>query len=84
MSRCEAEPALTSRVGPLCINARSVAQALEHDGNRDASGTEVSQGAQERAVVRGDASERPARVLLRHRSVPCQSHSLTKPRDQLE
>ena len=29
---------------------RGVAEALEHEGNRDATGTAVSEGAQERAM----------------------------------
>ena len=34
----------------LWMACRSIAQALEHDGKREASGTEASAGAQERAV----------------------------------
>ena len=34
----------------LCSNLRSVAQALGHEGNRDATGTEVLEGAQERVM----------------------------------
>ena len=35
---------------PLWNACRSVAQAREHEGNRDVTGTEVSEGAQERAM----------------------------------
>ena len=45
---------------------RSVAQALEHDGNRDATGTEVSGGAQERAMPEPQPHQATGAVGAQH------------------
>ena len=57
------EPSLHAR--PIHVKAcRSVAQALEHEGIRDATGTEVSVSAQERAMPEPQPHQATCRAVF--------------------